>query len=528
MAVTGFGPLLLVTLRSDVRRLLPWVAFVALLSVSSVVAYTTSFPTAADRSRLAGTLGTNPALSLVVGRAQQLGTADGFNAWRSGQLGALLTALMAALAVVRASRAQEDSGQAELVVSGAVARSAPLAVAVAVGAVASLGLGLVVAAVTLLAGGSPAPTLLLCSGFAATGLVFGALAAVTAQVGAEARTATSLAVGAAGLAYAVRGYLDVSDTPGWTSWLTPFGWVERTGPGAVDDPRPLAVSVVVAGGLVALAFALRGRRDHGRGLLAGRPGPERARLAGTVGGLVLRLEAATLVVWVLGVVGLGALFGTVVPSLEQVVADNPALAALLASSGTAAGDVGPAFVLTLLDVLTLLAAVMGVQLVLRAHAEEAVGRSEPLLSGSLRRGTHLAAYVVPALLAPAVALGVGGTALGLVASAQGFALDRDGLARQLALTLPALWVLVAVGVATVGAVPRLRLLAWVGVAATFALTVLGPTLDLPRRVLDLSPLAQVPQVLLGETGAAGLLVLVGSTVMLLAVGFAGYRRRDVG
>lgn len=526
--MTGFAPLLGVALRSEWRRVLPWAAFVCLLSVSSVLAYDVSFPTAADRARLAATLGTNPALSLLLGPARELGTADGFNAWRAGQLGALLSALMAVLVVVRTSRAQEDSGQLELVASGAVARSAPLAVAVAVGALASLALGVLCGTATILAGGAPGSTLVLCAGFVVTGLVFGALAAVTAQVGAESRTATTLAVAVVAVAYALRGYLDFSDAPAWTSWLTPFGWVERAAPAAADDPRPLLAGVVVAALLVALAFVLRAGRDHGRGLVAGRPGRQRAGLAGSVPGLALRLEATTLLAWTLGLVGFGALFGTVVPSLADVVADNPALAELLAASGGAAVDAGAAFVVTLLQVLAVLAAVMGAQVALRVHGEEEAGRVEPLLAGSARRATVLASYAAPALLAPALAFVAGGASLGLVATSQGFDLDGADLAWQLLATVPAVWVLVGVGVAAVGAVPRLRLLAWVGIAATFVLALLGPTLDLPRRVLDLSPLAQVPQVLLGEEDLGGLVALLVATVLLLAVGFVGYRRRDVG
>ena len=78
---------------------------------------------------LAATLGANPALSLVFGPARDLSTADGFNAWRAGQLGAFFAGLMAILIVVRNSRANEDSGQAELIASGVIARHSRLAVA---------------------------------------------------------------------------------------------------------------------------------------------------------------------------------------------------------------------------------------------------------------------------------------------------------------------------------------------------------------------------------------------------------------
>jgi ABC-2 type transport system permease protein len=79
--LTGTRPLLNVALRQDVRNVAPWVLLIALLSASSILAYTWIFPDASDRTKLAATLGANPALSLIFRPALNLMTADGFNAW---------------------------------------------------------------------------------------------------------------------------------------------------------------------------------------------------------------------------------------------------------------------------------------------------------------------------------------------------------------------------------------------------------------------------------------------------------------
>jgi hypothetical protein len=104
----GTRPLLRVTLGQDLRNIAPWVVLISFLSASSVVAYALIFPDPDERARLAVALGGNPALSLLFGPARDLMTSDGFNAWRSGQLGALFAGLMGILVVVRNSRANED------------------------------------------------------------------------------------------------------------------------------------------------------------------------------------------------------------------------------------------------------------------------------------------------------------------------------------------------------------------------------------------------------------------------------------
>ncbi len=85
--LTGTRPLLKVALRQNVRNIAPWVGLISALSASSILAYEWIFTSPAERATLSTTLGANPALALIFGPARDLATADGFNAWRAGQLG---------------------------------------------------------------------------------------------------------------------------------------------------------------------------------------------------------------------------------------------------------------------------------------------------------------------------------------------------------------------------------------------------------------------------------------------------------
>jgi ABC-2 type transport system permease protein len=526
-ALTGTRPLLLVSLRQDVRNIAPWVGLISVLSASSILAYKWIFTDPAQRRALATTLGANPALSLIFGPARDLSTADGFNAWRAGMLGALFAGLMASLIVIRNSRANEDSGQAELVASGVLARQSRLAVAVLMAALASLALGVVCFVITVACGGGVTSTLILSSTFAASGLMFAGVAAIAAQLGSEARTASSIAIGTLGVLYVLRGYIDSSGAPNWVTWLTPFGWLEETRPGTDNNPWPLLLCLAFAVLTVFAAFMLQGRRDFGQGMFATRPGPPGAGIAGNVWGLGFKLNRGSLISWLIAFAGLGLIFGTLASSIGDLVAKSPEMAKIIASGATDAAHLTFAFLVTILQIIAIIAAVMGVQIVLRVYAEEVDYRVEPLLAGSLRRRTYLASNAVIGLLGPGLALVVAGAGLGLVASAKDSRVSAANVVWQSLVTIPAMWTLVALALAAVGAAPKLRLVGWLGVVATFGLTILGPTFNLPSWALDISPLRHVPNVTAASPAWTGLVWLTGFIALFLATGFVGYRRRDI-
>lgn len=526
-ALTGTRPLFAVSLRQDLRNLAPWVLLISVLSASSILAYDWIFPDPQDRQHLAGTLGANPALSLIFGPARDLMTSDGFNAWRAGMLGAFFAGLMAILTVVRNSRANEDSGQAELIASGVLARASRLAVAVLVATAAAVLLGVVCFLITVACGGGAAATLILSATFTAAALMFAGVAAVAAQLGSDARIASSIAVATLGICYVLRGYIDSSGAPDWATWLTPLGWLEETHPGTGNNPWPLLLALALAIVLVLAGFVLQARRDFGQGMIATRPGPAEAGTAGTIWGLAFRLHRSALVTWLIGFAGLGLLFGSMASSIGDIVADNPAVARILASGAAGVSDFTFAFLVTILQIIGIIAAVMGVEVALRIYGEERDYRVEPLLAAPLRRSTYLASNAIVAFAGSALAMLVAGAGLGLVAAATDDTIAFSDVLVQSAATIAATWTLVALALAAVGAAPRRRLIAWLGVVATFGITLLGPTFNLPHWVLDISPLSHVPNVTATSPDWSGLGWLAAFTVLFLVVAFAGFRRRDI-
>ncbi|HEY4605252.1 MAG TPA: hypothetical protein VIH08_13050, partial [Blastococcus sp.] len=194
-AYVGTGTLLRAALRRDRRRLLIWVLSLGALTVYSAVGLGAIYTTAASRQSRAALMQT-PA-GIVLG-GPGYGTENyTLGAMIANELGLsvmVAMAVMSLLLVVRHTRAEEDGGSAELLLSGAVGRRAPLTAALLLMALADLAVGVVVLAGLVGSGLAATDSLGLATGWSLTGIVFGCVAAVTAQLTTQARAASGAAL----------------------------------------------------------------------------------------------------------------------------------------------------------------------------------------------------------------------------------------------------------------------------------------------------------------------------------------------
>lgn len=522
----GTGALLRATLAHDARRFAPWVLIATGLSVSSVLVYPWAFPDEQARAGLATAISANPALGIIFGPAFDISTSEGFNSWRSLALAGFLTALGAIFAVVRATRAQEDSGQAELLASGVLGRGSRLLTGVGLALVGSLAVGIVAGVLTGLCGGAWDDSLLLAATFTASGWMFAGVAAITAQLGSDARTASTLAVATLGVLFMARGFAYAADAPAWTVWVNPLGWLTETRPASSNNWLPLLWAVVFTVAALGVAFALQARRDFGQGVIAPRAGPARGTVR-TPAQLAIRLNRSQMITWAIAFAVLGVVFGYFATSIHDILEKDAAVASILAAGATTPQALTGAFLVTILSLVGIIAAISGVQLMLRLHSEEIEDRVEIVLAGAVRRSRLYASTVALALVMPAMYVLISGTLIGAIASSGDVGVDFGDTLKQAVATIPAVWTITAVSVAVVGARPQVSIAAWVGVLASFVLTLLGPTFKLWDWVLAISPFWHVPNVTESDADWLGLVWITLVMVVLLGVGFTGFRRRDI-
>ncbi|MFH9808478.1 ABC transporter permease [Streptomyces olivaceus] len=517
--LAGTGTLLRFALRRD-RVLIPvWVAVNALMVLSMPNTLKGLYGTAAERAGLARQMETNASLRAMVGPLFDDGL-GALTAWRVGVYAAALAAVTSLLIVVRHTRDEEESGRQEVVASGMVGRRAALTAALLAAAVANGVLALLVAAG--LAGQGAVGAVALGMGIAGVGMVFATMAAIAAQLTESARLARGLTAGVLGAAFVLRAAGDSTTDDGASvlTWLSPLGWLENLRAFAGERwwvPALIGGAVVAQG---AVAYALAGRRDLGMSFLPTRLGPAAGRL-GTAGALAWRLQRGAVLGWSAGFLLAGVVYGRLTEGAADLVGDNAQARRIVERMGGQAG-LTDAFVSAMVGMLGLVAALYVVASVLRLSGEETSGRAEPVLAGAVGRLRWAAGHLVVAF---------GGAALLMLLAGAGFAAghgrDAGAILAACLVQLPAVWVIGGAAVLLHGVLPRGAVAAWGVAGAVLLLGWIGPALDVPQSVLDLSPFGHLPKLPGGEMSWPPVLALVLIAAVLVAVGLTALRRRDL-
>lgn len=525
-ALTGTGMLVRLALRLERLRLPLWILVFTAVAAASAAATVALYPGAADRAAIADSINSVPAMLALYGPVYAP-TAGATAVFKLAGLGGALVGLLMILTVVRHTRAEEESGRLELAGATVTGRSAALAAALAVVSAASLVLGLVTAFGLVAAGLPWGGSLAFGLGWTVTGLVFGALAAVTAQLTRSARAASGLAASVLVAAYVLRAVGDATGNA-WLSWLSPIGWAHQVRAYADERWWVLVLPVGFAAVCAGAAWWLAHHRDFGAGLLADRAGPGRAGAAlRGPWGLTWRLNRVALGVWTACFLALGVVIGNLAGGVSRFL-DTPKARQLIAALGGESG-VTDSFLAAEFAIFGVLVSVYAVWVVARLAHEEHALRLDPLLAGATGRARVLTGYLLMACAGsavPFVAAGIGagignglrsGDVIGEIARLTGSAVSR----------LPAVWALAALAFAVFGLAPRAVPGMWGALAGFVVIGDFGPLLGLPAWVVDLSPFTHLPRLPGAALSVAPLLWLVLVAVALFLVGLAAFRRRDV-
>ncbi len=531
-ALTGTRALSKLALRRDRIMLPAWVYVVVIGVAASAYTFNKLYKTASSRAALVASGESNPALLFLYGRLN--GTSVGaLTAWRYGVWGALFAALMSIFIVIRHTRADEEAGRLELIGSARVGRQAPLAAALAVATLANVVLIAALCVVLPLIGLPAVGSAALALAIGTCGLAFTGISAVAAQLTSGARAARGLAIGVLGAAFLARAIGDSAGAggPSWLTWVLPLGWTETLRPFAGERWWVLALPLAAYAAGIGLAFLLAERRDHAAGLLPDRPGlPAASALLRGPFSLAWRLQWPALAGWAGGYAVLFAVCGAAAKGIGSLFGTSSALRNEFVRLGGQAAIVN-AYLSALMLLAGLVAAAYGVSAVLRLRAEEAEGRADPVLAGSVGRVRWGLSHVLVALAGTALLLAVAGVATGL-----GYGLragDAGGeVARMLGAglaQLPAALVIVGVAAAAFGMLPRQSVaVGWTAVGLAVLINIFGQVLQLSHWVLDVSPFTHVPRLPGGTVAAPPLLWLAVVALALGVTGLAALRRRDIG
>ena len=516
---TGVSSLLRLALRRDRIRLSIWIAVLTMMMVYAPNTIKLEYPDEPQRLARVNLLKT-PA-GMMLGGPMFGGNETDLGAMMANEL--MLTLIVAASilaisTVIRHTRAEEENGIAELVLSSVVGRYArTYAALILVGGVNAI-LAVTMTLAMASTGFRIVDTAAMCLGITGVAMVFAAVAAVTAQLWRQARTATGAAMAALAVAALVRGIGDVINNSGSAlSWFSPIAWAQQIRPFVDLRWWPFAPLVVLAIALMALAAWLESGRQYDDGVIPSTGEKPNAHPITGVFGLHLTLLRGQTIGWTVGLFLAGLAFGSMTKSLLDAAKDNELLARVLATQGN------DGVYTTLTQFLAAAATAYVVSAVLRVYNDEESGLGEAVLAGAVSRWKWLGTAVAAALVGSIVLMFFAGLGNGLGA---GLALGEPGTIVKLTLAglayVPAMAVLA--GLAALAVAVKQTWIGWLAVTFVVVSLYLGALLHLPRWLIDLSPVGRttVPS----SVPVTALVVMVVVTAELTLLAGWIYRSRD--
>lgn len=522
----GTWQLVRLALRRDRLRIPLWVIGIVGVVYLSARAMPGLYQTQTEIDAYADLVGQSPATKAIAGPDVGLDTLSGIVMYETYLTVIAGISILAVLMTSRHTRAEEESGRTELLRATEVGRHAGAASAMIVTSGTCLLVGAGMAASLPATPLSVQSSAVYGASTAVLGIFLAALTLCFAQVFVHGRAVSGAGLGAFLLFYVVRGVGDVRGDA--TVWLSPIGWVQATHVPTENRLWPLALPLVLAVVLFALAIRLADRRDFGGGLTSVRRGVTRAprTLAGTVS-LAWRLQRGAVLAWAVALAACGVMIGTLGTSMQDMIRDNPDLAAYVAV--VEGGSLIDAYQATFVLVMTLAVGGFAVWSAGRIATEEGDARLELALSGPISRARSLFGDLLVTLVAVVVLLLVCGVSAGMA-----YAAVADDLSQGLRVSvaplvyLPATVVLVGVVVLAYGWAPRWSWVGWLILAFEVVLGWLGGLLKPPQWMFELSIFDRSPRYPLEAFDATPLLALTAVGLALLAAGGLGFHRRDIG
>ena len=256
-----------------------------------------------------------------------------------------------------------------------------------------------------------------------------------------------------------------------------------------------------------------------------RPGPERGSIRG-VGGLAVRLQRGVTIAWLAAFAGFGLLLGSVASQVTGMLGSEAMRQFIEALGGEQV--LVDAFLAAELGIMGTIAAAYGIAAAQHLRSEETDGHVEPLLATATTRRQWATSHIAVALVGVAALMLMAGLSVGV-----GHVIDvgdagslGDIVAAALA-RVPAAWVFVGLLLAVWGWAPRLTGATWAVYVAMVAVGEFGELWDVPQWLQDLSPFVHSPKLPLAYGDAGALVALTAAAAALLALGYAGWRRRDL-
>ncbi|WP_288527836.1 ABC transporter permease [uncultured Secundilactobacillus sp.] len=433
------------------------------------------------------------------------------------------------------TRGDEDLGLTELIRSRDVGPQSPLLSTATELILLNSVLTLLMASglsIAKIPGASSAGNWIFSLGLGLTGLAFGMMGLLVAQLTSNHTSATILAYTLFLVSYLIRMVTDTTDPD--LTWWSPLGWLEKTQPAIQNNWWALLPMVVMAGLCYLVATELLAHRDLGRGLLATRPGRRTAsRFLNSPFTLIWRLNRTLIACWLVGSVILGATYGSIFNSIGDVLKSNPTVQKVFGV--TAVHSANHAIIVNytaiILLIIAALACLPAIQLVLHLKRDEQSGTLELIYAHQTSRLTGYYSTILSGMIVGLITYWAGVCGLILTGnqslSAVKEQVTQSEFGQALLVGVPIVLGFTALASLLVGGLPKLVSLSWVILGYGFVTIYLGALLKLPDWAKQLTPFDWQPKVPISNLNQSAFWLAIAGAIGLVIFGELFYQRRDL-
>ena len=498
------------------------------MSAIVVTQYQTTFQGTIDESGLRA-LAENPAIRVLFGPAVGLDDAGGFTVWRTGTPLLVLTSVWILLTAIRITRGEEDAGRWDLLLAGRLRTVDVVLRCLAAVTASALFISVAVGASLLAAGTDATGAIIYAAAILGVSLTFATAGVLAAQMMPTRSAAVGLTVAVLGVGLLLRMLADGVPQLAWSAWATPFGLAVRAAPYADNRVGPL---LVLAGFPIVLAvgaLAAARRRDLGSGLVpVATSRSPRTWLLGSIGGFAVRRAMQPTIGWATGIAAYFLLVGALIASILEFFDANPRFAQLAATAGFAGLNSADGFAAALFSLLAIPTGLYAATRLAEMVADERARRWTPLFAAPVSRNRLATTEIAVTTVGVVVLHVVAGLAMWMGATITGAPFGIGAALAGALNTAPIAWLALGAAVFAVGALPSVvGPIGALPVVGGFLLNVVTQGTWAPTWLVNLSPFTHVAAVPRTPPNWSGVVALAVIGAILIAIGVAGYSRRDL-
>ncbi|MBA4602685.1 ABC transporter permease [Thermoactinomyces mirandus] len=527
----GTGSLTKLIFRQQRFKILVWLAGLVTVTLACASSYPNVYQDVPSKMAFAMTMD-NPAMVAMLGPGYEtedyLASFGTLFAHECLLFTTIVAGIMSILQVVNVTRNDEENERIELIRALPVGRLAYLSGGMVVMFTTNVLLALLTGISLALLGIDGIDTegaFLYGAILGATGLIFGIITALLAQLAETSRKTAILSFSVLIAAYLIRGIGDVSNET--FSFFSPLGWAARAQVFVDNYWWPILLAAALSMIIAFATFYLNSIRDMGAGFLPERKGKKQASpILQTIFGLVFRLQRTSILAWTIGIFALSASFGAVLGDLETYFADIEFMQAFI--SNEAGESITDQFVTLLIAIMSLIALIPSVSVVLKLKGEENKNLTENIYSRAVSRTRLLANYyllavIVNFIMQLMIVLGLWSVGQLVMEEAIAFGSTFTSAFAY----LPAMWAVIGLAGLFVGTLPRASGLVWLYVIYCFIVIYLSEVLDFPQWMNNLSVFEHVPEYPIEELNFAAMAVLTFIATVMAICGMIAYNHRDI-